>query len=96
MPLEYTLTGLSMKSPSPEKSMIESIRSSMSRRESPRMAPLRYAFSRPDSSGWNPAPSSSSADTRPWIDTEPLFGRWMPAMTRSSVDFPDPLCPISP
>ena len=29
MPLEYTLTGLSMKSPSPENSMISSIRSSM-------------------------------------------------------------------
>ena len=31
----------------------------------PRMAPLRKTFSRPESSGWNPAPSSSSADSEP-------------------------------
>ncbi len=33
----------------------------------PRMAPLRYTFSRPDSSGWNPAPSSRSAEILPWV-----------------------------
>ena len=30
----------------------------------PRIAALRNTFSRPDSSGWKPAPSSSSADIR--------------------------------
>ena len=53
-------------------------------------------FSRPDSSGWKPAPSSSMADTRPFGGSAPDVGRWMPAISLSSVDLPEPLCPISP
>ena len=34
-------------------------------RDWPRMAPARKTFSRPDSSGWKPVPSSRSADTLP-------------------------------
>ena len=44
-------------------------------------------FSRPVSSGWNPAPSSSSAAVRPTLRIVPLVGRRMPAMHLSSVDF---------
>ena len=53
-------------------------------------------FSRPDSSGWKPAPSSSMAETRPCAVIVPVVGRWMPAISLSSVDLPEPLCPISP
>ena len=38
-------------------------------------APFRRMFSRPVSSPWNPAPSSSSAETRPLTTTRPLVGR---------------------
>jgi hypothetical protein len=53
-------------------------------------------LSRPDSSPLKPAPSSSSEDTRPFTSTVPVVGRRIPVRIFSSVDFPDPLCPISP
>ena len=40
----------------------------------PRIEPLRYTFSRPDSSGWKPAPSSSRADTLPRVRLRALVG----------------------
>ncbi len=75
---------------------MSSKRSSISLRGSPRIEALRYTFSRPVSSGWNPAPSSSSADTRPLMRTLPFSGCWMPAIMRSNVDLPEPLWPTSP
>ena len=42
------------------------------------MAPFRNTFSRPLSSGWKPAPSSSSADRRPLTVTDPLLGEQDP------------------
>src|SRR2546430_679954 len=47
---------------------------SISLRESPSSDPLRYAFSRPLKSGWNPAPISRSAVTRPFTSSLPLAG----------------------
>ena len=38
------------------------------------MAPLRKTFSRPEKSGWKPAPSSSSEPTRPPTATRPSRG----------------------
>ncbi len=56
MPLEYRLTGVSMNRSTPEKSTISSKRAAISRRDSPRIEPLRNTFSRPVSSGWKPGP----------------------------------------
>ncbi len=53
-------------------------------------------FSRPDSSGWKPAPSSSSAEMRPLVWMAPSVGWRMPAIILSRVDLPDPLCPTRP
>ena len=68
----------------------------MSLRLIPRIAALRNTLSRPDSSGWKPAPSSSSADIRLCTRTLPEFGWRMPAMHFSSVDLPDPFSPMTP
>ncbi|GIU90720.1 MAG: hypothetical protein KatS3mg010_1819 [Acidimicrobiia bacterium] len=53
-------------------------------------------FSRPVSSGWKPAPSSSSAASRPRVTISPCVGWRMPATHLSSVDLPDPLWPSRP
>src|SRR5919107_1626892 len=53
-------------------------------------------FSRPDSSGWKPAPSSIMALTRLAAETVPLVGRGMPASSLSIVDLPEPLEPMRP
>ena len=60
------------------------------------MAPLRYTFSLPLNSGWKPAPSSSNADTRPSIFTDPFSGTRMPAITLSNVLLPEPFEPMTP
>ena len=75
---------------------MSSKRTAMSRRLMPRIAALRKTFSRPDSSGWKPAPSSSSADIRLCTRTVPEFGWRMPAMHFSSVDLPEPFWPMTP
>ena len=36
------------------------------------------------------------ADTRPFAVMVPAVGRWMPAISLSSVDLPEPLWPIRP
>ena len=64
--------------------------------DSPRMAPLRKTFSRPLSSGWNPAPSSSSAEMRPSTVTPPFSGTRIPARHLSSVLLPEPFDPMTP
>ena len=53
-------------------------------------------FSLPDSSGWNPAPSSSRAEILPLTVMEPASGRRMRAMHFNSVLLPEPFSPISP
>ena len=45
----------------------------------PSMMPLMKTFSRPEISGWNPAPSSISAEMRPSTVTVPVVGLVMPA-----------------
>ena len=60
------------------------------------MTPLMNTFSRPLTSGWNPAPSSIRADTRPATRTSPRVGRAMPATSFSRVLFPDPFRPMTP
>src|ERR1700724_1548699 len=81
---------------SPAKSTISSKRRSISARLTPRIEALRYPFSRPDRSGWKPAPNSSRAASRPTVRISPDVGRRMPAMHLSRVDLPDPLCPRRP
>ena len=60
------------------------------------MMPLMKMFSRPEISGWKPAPSSISAEIRPSTVMVPVLGRVMPATHLSSVDLPDPFRPITP
>ena len=55
-------------------SMIWSIKESVSRRVKPRIVALSRMFSRPVSSGWKPAPTSSRADTEPLTLTSPDVG----------------------
>src|ERR1043166_5982827 len=62
----------------------------------PRMAPLRYTFSRPVSSGWKPVPTSSKLPTRPWSCTSPVVGSVIWLRTFRSVAFPAPPCPHHP
>ena len=65
MPDEYVFTGASMNSFSSANSTISSKRSVISRFVRPSMMPLMKTFSRPEISGWKPAPSSISAEMRP-------------------------------
>ena len=60
------------------------------------MMPLMKTFSRPEISGWKPAPSSMSAEMRPSTVTVPLVGLVMPATSLSAVLLPEPLRPITP
>ena len=60
------------------------------------MIPLMATFSRPLISGWKPAPSSMSAETRPCTCSVPRVGLVMPASSFSSVDLPEPFSPITP
>ena len=60
------------------------------------MMPLMKTFSRPEISGWKPAPSSMSAEMRPLTVTLPVVGREMPATHLSIVLLPEPLRPTMP
>ncbi len=60
------------------------------------MMPLMKTFSRPEISGWKPAPSSMSAEIRPSTASVPVVGLVMPATHLSSVLLPDPLRPTTP
>ncbi len=53
-------------------------------------------FSRPEISGWKPAPSSIRAEMRPWVTTSPAVGLLMPARIFSSVLLPEPFSPMMP
>ena len=85
-----------MKSCSSANSTISSKRLVISRFVRPSMMPLMKTFSRPEISGWNPAPSSISAEMRPSTLTVPLVGLVMPATSLSSVLLPEPLRPMTP
>src|SRR5258708_7068580 len=60
------------------------------------MAPFKYVFSRPVSSGWKPVPTSSNEPTRPESSIRPVVGVVMRERTLSSVLLPAPLRPITP
>ena len=60
------------------------------------MMPLMKTFSRPEISGWKPAPSSMSAEIRPLTVTLPVVGLEMPATHLSIVLLPEPLRPMTP
>jgi len=60
------------------------------------MMPLMKTFSRPEISGWKPAPSSIKAEMRPSTRTVPSVGLVMPATSLSMVLLPDPLRPMIP
>ena len=85
-----------MKSFSSANSTISSKRFWISRFDRPSMMPLMKMFSRPEISGWKPAPSSISAEIRPSTTTDPVVGRVIPATHLSSVLLPEPLRPITP
>jgi hypothetical protein len=68
----------------------------ISRRFMPRIAPFRYTFSRPVSSGWKPVPTSSRLPTRPRISARPPDGVVMRVRIFRSVDLPAPLRPMTP
>src|SRR6266540_952735 len=85
-----------MNSWSSAKATMPSYAASVSRLDSPRKDAFRYTFSLPVSSGWNPAPSSSKAASRPRCRTIPEVGRRIPATILSRVVLPEPLCPIRP
>src|SRR6266852_9041607 len=78
------------------KATISSNFRSISRLLIPKIDPLKYVFSRPESSGWNPVPTSSKLRTRPRISAQPSVGRVMRDNIFSSVVFPAPFRPISP
>ena len=87
---------MSMNRSRPAKATMSSNRFSSCFLESPRIDPLRNTFSRPDSSGWKPAPSSSRAETLPLTSIEPLSGRRILARQLSMVDLPEPFSPTRP
>ena len=89
------MTGASMKSASSANSTISSKRRSTSLRVRPSMIPLITTFSRPEISGWKPAPSSIRAETRPSTTRLPRVGLVIPATSFSSVDLPEPFSPIT-
>ena len=61
------------------------------------MMPLMKTFSRPEISGWNPAPSSISAEMRPFTVTVPLVGLRDAGHAASSIVLlPEPLRPMMP
>ena len=85
------MTGASRNSSMPAKRTTSSNRAGdLLLRNRPSNRPVISMFSRPEISGWNPAPSSSSAASLPRTATEPRVGRTMPASSLSSVDLPEP------
>ena len=80
----------------PAKRTMSSNRAAVSRRDMPRSSALIAMLSRPEISGWKPAPSSSRAASRPGTSTDPDVGRTIPASSLSSVDLPEPLAPTTP
>ena len=60
------------------------------------MMPLMKTFSRPEISGWKPAPSSMRAEMRPFTATAPSVGLVMPATSLSIVLLPEPFRPMIP
>src|SRR3954453_19012787 len=68
----------------------------MSRRDIPRIAPLRYTFSRPVSSPWKPVPTSSRAATRPRVLDTPAVGDVILARIFRIVLLPAPFRPTIP
>lgn len=85
-----------MNSESPENSTIAGSFLSISFRVSPSMTPLMTTFSRPEISGWKPAPSSMRAETFPSTRSVPEVGLKRPATSLRSVDFPEPFAPMTP
>ena len=89
-------SGLSIKSPSSEKSMISCTLSSTSFSEKPSSIPDNTMFSLPDKRLINPIPSAIRETVFPCRSILPALGEKMPAIERSSVDFPLPFFPTIP
>jgi hypothetical protein len=87
---------MSMNGPTPAKSTMRSSLAAISRRRMPSTDPLRNTFSRPDSSGWKPDPTSISAATRPSSVMVPLVGAVMRESSLRIVLLPAPLWPMIP
>src|SRR3954453_14990096 len=87
---------MSMNSSSSANSTISSYFSASCARESPAARPPSVTFWRPVRSLLKPTPKASSVDTRPCTSTRPSVGGRMPAIVRTSVDFPAPFAPMIP
>ena len=85
-----------MNLPIPLNSTISSNFARISRRFMPRIAPFRYVFSRPVSSGWKPVPTSRMLPTRPRIEAVPSVGGVIRVRILRSVDLPEPFLPMKP
>jgi len=96
IPDEYVLTGLSMNSSSSENAMISSSLLSISFLSRPNIDAFVYMFSRPDISGWKPAPSSIRLDTRPHISIVPELGYIIFVSILRVVLLPHPFLPTRP
>ena len=64
--------------------------------DSPRMAALSAALSRPENSGWKPVPSSRIDAIVPCVSSLPELGLVTPQSNLSSVLLPAPFCPTIP
>ena len=93
IPDEYVLTGLSINEPNSENSIISSILFSISVLVNPKIEALKYIFSLPVKSGWNPAPSSNNDVSFPAVSRVPLVGYKILVINFKRVDFPLPFVP---
>ncbi len=75
IPDEKFLTGVSIKRSKPANSTMLSNCWVMSLCDIPKIAPFKKTFSRPDSSGWKPAPSSNNPAIFPRTAIRPRSGR---------------------
>ncbi len=80
----------------PANSAIRSISARIAPALSPRIVPKRATFSRPVSSGWKPAPTSSRGTMRPQTSIFPVSCIAIPEINCVSVDFPEPFAPTMP
>ena len=96
IPLEYFLTGVSMKRSISENATISSKRRRICAIGIPRIEPLRKILSRPVSSGWKPVPTSSRLPIAPWMSAYPDVGSVMRDRILRNVLLPAPLRPMMP
>ena len=88
--------GMSRYAPSSVNASISRFLRSISAFDMPESTLIRQTFSCPVASVSMPSVRESIDATRPLTCNVPPTGSYAPASTRSSVDLPEPLWPISP